>query len=129
MIALFVSPDGKHLLGYAPGRGQGKYYICPIDGTPPIPISGLGLGDVPIQWSADGRSLYVREDGDFDTGIYRLDLSGGGRELLKKISPDPVGLIGLEVNPGGVQITPDGKSYVYTYWTFLPDLFLLEGLK
>jgi len=114
----------------ASGHGpDGKYYLCPIDGSKPTPVSGLGLGDVPIQWSADGRALYVREDGDFDSGIYRLNLSTGGRELVKKIVPDPVGLIGLEVKPGGIQITPDGKSYVYTYWSYVDNLFLLEGLK
>ncbi len=130
MIALLVSPDGKYLLGLASGHGpDGKYYLCPIDGSKPTPVSGLGLGDVPIQWSADGRALYVREDGEFDSGIYRLNLSTGGRELVKKIVPDPVGLIGLEVKPGGIQITPDGKSYVYTYWSYVHNLFLLEGLK
>ena len=83
---------------------------------------------MPIQWSADSRALYVRDGGDVDATIYRVDLSGH-RTLVKKIVPDPVGLIGLEVRPGGIQITPDGKSYVYTYWTALQDLILIEGLK
>lgn len=129
-IALLVSPDSKYFLGLAAGRGpDGKYYLCPIDGRHPTPITGLALGDVPIAWSADGKAIYVRSDSDFDSGIYRLDLSNGDRKLIKKIVPDPVGLIGLEVKPGGVQIARDGKSYVYTYWTYLSDLFLLEGLK
>jgi hypothetical protein len=71
----------------------------------------------------------VREDEDLSSRIYRVDLSSGDRKLLKEIVPDPVGLIGIEVKPGGIQITPDGKSYVYTYWTFTPDLFVLDGLK
>jgi eukaryotic-like serine/threonine-protein kinase len=130
MIALLVSPDSKYLLGLASGNGpDGQYYICPIDGSKPNPISGLGIGDVPIQWASDGRALYVRRDSEIDSGIYRLDLHGGRREPLNKIVPDPVGLIGLEVKPGGIQITPDGKSYVYTYWSHLPNLFLVEGLK
>lgn len=129
-IALLVSPDSKYFLGLAAGRGpDGRYYLCPIDGRHPTPISGLALGDVPIQWSADGKAIYVRNDTDFDTDIFRLDLSNGDRKLLKKIVPDSVGLIGLEVKPGGVQIARDGKSYVFTYWTYLSDLFLLENLK
>jgi len=130
MIALLVSPDGKYLLGLASGHGpDGKYYLSPIDGSKATPVSGLGLGEVPIQWSSDGRALYVRSDSEVDSGIYRLDLSSGRRDPLNKIVPDPVGLIGIEVKPGGIQITPDGKSYVYTYWSRLPNLFLLEGLK
>ncbi len=130
MIALLVSPDAKNLVGWVPDKGpDGKYYLCPLNGATPTPISGLGLGEVPIQWSADGRALYVREGGDVDAAIYRVDLSGR-RTLVKKIVPDPVGLIGIEVRgPGGIQITPDGKSYVYTYWTTLQDLVLIEGLK
>jgi hypothetical protein len=85
---------------------------------------------VPIRWGADGRALYVREDSDLESSIYRLDLRGGGEKLLKRIAPDPVGLIGLEVNrPGGVQVSSDGKSYVYTYWILLQELFVMEGLK
>ena len=130
MIALSVSPDGKQLLGLASDRNSdGRYYLCPADGTSPTPITGLGLGGVPIQWSADGRALYEREDSDFESEIYKLDLLNGKRILLKKIVPDPVGMIGIEVKPGGVKITPDGKSYVYTYWTVLQELFVVEGLR
>ena len=130
MIAILVSPDGKSLVGWAPDKGpDGKYYLCPLDGSPLTPILALGLGEVPIQWSTDNRSLFIRDGGDLEATIYRMNLSSGRRALVKKILPDPVGLIGLEVRPGGIQITPDGRSYVYTYWIGLQDLFLIEGLK
>ena len=129
IIALLVSPDGKRLLTWAPDKGpDGKYYLSPIDGTKSTPIAGLEMGEMPIRWSTDGRALYVRS-GDFSANIYRIDLSSGRRELRKEIMPDQVGFLGFEVTPGGIQITPDGKSYVYTYWTALRDLFLAEDLK
>jgi Tol biopolymer transport system component len=128
IIALLVSPDRKRLVVWAPDKGpDGKYYLSPIDGTKSTPIPGLEMGEVPIRWSTDGQALYVRASDDFTTNIYRIDLSSGRRELRKEIVPDQVGFIGLEDR--GVQITPDGKSYVYTYWTALRDLFLAEGLK
>jgi Tol biopolymer transport system component len=130
MVALSVAPDGKSFLGWTADQSpDGRYYLSPIDGTMPRPISGLGLGGVPIQWSADGRALYVRQDTELDSEISRLNLAGGSLKLLKKITPDEVGMIGLEAKPGGIKITPDGKSYVYTYWTALGELFLMEGLK
>jgi eukaryotic-like serine/threonine-protein kinase len=129
IIALLVSPDGKHLVTWAPDKGpDGKYYLSPIDGNKSIAIAGLESGEMPIRWSSDGRSLYVRS-GDFSFSIYRIDLLSGHRELRTEIVPDQVGFLGLEVTPGGIQITPDGKSYVYTYWTALRDLFVAEGLK
>ena len=130
IIALLVCPDGKRLIALGPDKGLGgRYFLSPLDGSEPSSIPGLEPGEMPIQWNSDGRALYVRGSGDVDTKIYRVDLSSGRRELLKEIVPDPVGLIGIEVRPGGVQITPDGKSYVYTYWSALRDLFLAEGLK
>ena len=128
VIALMVSPDGKRLLTWV-GGADGRYHLSPMDGTAPTPIPGLRSGEMPIQWSADGRSIYVRGPSDFDPNIYWVDLATGGRRLWKPIAPDPVGLIGMEVRPGGVKITPDGRFYVYTYWTALQDLFLAEGLK
>ena len=128
-IALLVSPDGKRIIVWAPDQTpDGKYYLSPIDGSESTTIPGIELGDTPIRWSADGQSLYVRS-GDSSVSISRIDLSNGHRELRTQITPDPVGFLGFEVTPGGVQITPDGKSYVYTYWTALRDLFLGEGLK
>ena len=130
IIALLISPDGKRLVSWASDQTpDGRYYISPIDGTDSRPIPGLEPGEVPLQWSSDGDALYLLGSGDFTTRIYRVDLSSGRRKLWKEIVPDQVGFIGLEVKRGGIQITPDGKSYVYTYWTALRDLFLADGLK
>jgi serine/threonine protein kinase/Tol biopolymer transport system component len=77
IIALLVSPDGKRLVAWAPDRGpDGKYYLSPVDGTKSTAIPGLEVGETPIQWSTDGRSLYVRS-GDFISSIYRIDLLSG----------------------------------------------------
>ena len=61
IIALLVSPDGKRLVAWAPDKGpDGKYYLSPIDGTESTPIPGIEIGETPIQWSLDGRSLDKR---------------------------------------------------------------------
>jgi serine/threonine protein kinase/WD40 repeat protein len=125
MVALLVSPDGKQILSLA----QGRYYLSPIDGSGSTQIRGIAADETPIQWSTDGRALYMQETGPLAVKIYRLDLATGRQELRKELLPDPVGFIDFETRPGGIQITPDGKSYVYTYWTALRDLFLAEDLK
>jgi serine/threonine protein kinase/Tol biopolymer transport system component len=108
IISLMVSPDGKRLLSWAPDGGpEGKYFLLSLDGTKPAPVPGIALGEVPIQWSADGRGIYVRGSDDSNIEIYRVDLSDGRRKFWKRIQPDPVGLLGVEVR-GGVKITPDG---------------------
>jgi len=128
MVALRVSPDGKRVVAWSP---EGRYYVVPLDGTVPTRIPGLESDEEePIQWSADGRALYVRGPSDFKTEVHRVEIASGRRRLWKKIVPsNSVGLIGLEAKPGGILITPDGRSCVYTYWTTLQELVLIEGLQ
>jgi serine/threonine protein kinase len=123
--AVLISPNGKMLA--AVGGAEG-YELRPVDGGEPRPIRGAVLGDELVQWSSDGRFLYVRGLGDSAVEFFRLDLSTGRREPWKKIEPaDPVGLIGIQ--PAAVHMTPDGRSYVYSYWKTLTELYLVDSLK
>jgi Tol biopolymer transport system component len=118
--ALRVSPDGKSVITLQPDT---TYYIQPLNGEAAKPIPGLESGDEPIQWSDDGRAVYVIGSGEFATKIYRVDLATGNRREWKTIDPpNKVGLVGLETNQGGILITPDGKVSVYTYWILLQHL-------
>jgi Tol biopolymer transport system component len=133
-----VTPDGFVGMLMSPGAQNivavdryGEYYVCGIGAsTTPRPLAGYQDGDVPLQWSGDGRFLYVREAGNLALRIYRLDVTTGARQLWKAlVPPDPAVLIDIGSDPGQVRITPDGKSYAYTYWTFEGELYLAEGLK
>jgi hypothetical protein len=94
-----------------------------LNGGAATPIPGLESGDEPIQWSDDGRAVYIIGPGEFATKIYRVNLATGNRREWKDIDPpNKVGHIGLELNPGGILITPDGKVCVYTYWILLQHL-------
>jgi Tol biopolymer transport system component len=119
-----TSPDGK-LVITSDGR------IFPLE-----PASGLELrrlpgfafpADSPVQWSADGGSIYVRNDtAGLPCRIDRLDLKTGRRELWKDLRPsDPAGVSGIE----NVAVTRDGSAYAYQYNRFLGDLYLVEGLR
>ncbi len=126
-IAVLVSPEGKRLAVYGP---DGARYIYLVEGGKPASISGLVPGDTLIQWSADGRSLFVRGPEDPPVRVFRVDLASGRRQLWKELTPsDPVGNVGVSADQRGVLVTPDGKFFVYTYWTALSTLFLAEGLK
>jgi Tol biopolymer transport system component len=126
-VVLLVSPDGKHVVALGP---DGQYYRGPLNSGESVVIRGIEEGDIPLQWSADGRSLYARAPGDFVARLYRIDLVTGRREFWKELAPlDPTGVIGLQAEPRGVLVTPDGKGIVYTYWSGLTELYLAEGLK
>jgi WD40 repeat protein len=119
-----VSPDGKLLAVGA----DGDFQLRPPDGGEPRPIRGPLLGDELIQWSSDGRFLFLRRPNDSAIEFFRLDLSTGRIEPWKSIgAADPVGLIGFQ--PASVHLTPDGRSFVYTYWKVLTELYLVDGLN
>ena len=87
-------------------------------------MPGLSKGLYAIQWSDDGRSLFVRTSGVRPLKVYRLELSSGRLELWKEFSVSDIGAGRMEVIP-----TPDGRSYVYGYTRYFSDLFIAEGLR
>jgi tRNA A-37 threonylcarbamoyl transferase component Bud32 len=127
-VGLLLSPDGRTL---ATIDRYGEYYLYPVDGTAkPYPLQGYIDGDVLLQWSADGRSLFIREAGNLVLRIHRLDIATGDRRFWKElVPPDPTVVIDIGSDPGQVRISADGKSYAYTYWTFEGELYLAQGFK
>jgi Tol biopolymer transport system component len=125
MHAVLISPDGKLLAGLT---SAGNYVLHPVDGAKMRSIRGALPGDDLIQWSSDGRSLYVRGLGDSSLDFFRIDLATGRRQRWKSIVPaDTVGMIGFQ--PAAVRMTPDGRSVAYSYWKTLTDLYLVDNLK
>jgi Tol biopolymer transport system component len=126
MLGALVAPEGRRILMADPLEG---YLVWPLDGGKPVAVPGLDPRDRPIQWSADGRFLYVKGPEDWVLRIYRHNLITGQRELWKELAPtDSTGVIGVATGRGELAMTPDGKKYVFTYWTSFTDLFLVEGL-
>ena len=122
--SVLISPDGKLL---AELSGEGDYQLRPVDGGEARPIGGALPGDELIQWSSDGRYLFLQGPKDKAIEFFRVNLSTGTREPWKSIgAADPVGMIGFQ--PESVHMTPDGKSFVYTYWKVLTELYLVDGL-
>ena len=109
-VGLLLSPDGQTL---ATVDRYGEYYLYPVDGgSQPQPLSGYRDGDVLLQWSADGRFLFIREAGNLVLRLHRLELSTGDRQFWKElVPPDPTVLVDIGSDPGQVRISRDGTSY------------------
>jgi len=123
MFAKCLTSDGRHVVSSGPDQ---RFYLYPVAGGEPTPIPGLVKGDVPSQWTQDGRSLFVRRRGDIPQRITKLDVATGRKELWKELMPpDPAGV--WIVSP--VSITPDEKYYAYGFARSLADLYVVDGLK
>ena len=117
-----VSLDGR----FAVLLDNNRSFLFPTDGGDPTPVPGLDVGEFPIQWSADGRSLYTHREGELPARIWRVEIATGRKELVKELAPeDPDGVTSIEA----IFMTPDGRTIVYSYRNNLSDLYVVTGLK
>jgi Tol biopolymer transport system component len=117
-----VSPDGRSIVAIG---ADGRLLIQPAEGGATRPVPGLQAGDVPIRWSGDAGSLYVFRKSDTPARIIRVDVGSGRLSRVADLVPsDRAGT----KPPIAVQMTPDGRVYVYTYSQTVSDLYLVQGL-
>ena len=121
-FALIPSPDGKYLAGTI--RAQGATLFA-VEGGPGRPVPGAGVSDVPAQWSADSRALYVYQPGEPPVKVYRLDIATGKKDLVKELAPDDRGGV---VSIGPVVTNPTGSEFAYSYYQMLSVLYVVSGL-
>ena len=124
--AVLVSPDGQRVAGTTT---RGVHLIFRADGEGrPRPIGGALKDDALVQWSSDGKAIYVRGGEARPLILYRLDLATGRRERWKElVPPDLTGFQGYGNGPGAVCLTPDGRFYAYTFITDSSRLILSAG--
>jgi eukaryotic-like serine/threonine-protein kinase len=121
-VGISASPDGKYLLVACP---DGKACLYPLGGGEPRFIPGMEIEDAPIQWAADGASLYLYKYGTLPARIERVEIATGKRTLWKTLAPsDAAGVHGITI----IHMTPDGRVCFYSYLRTFSDLFLVKGL-
>ena len=139
-----ISPEGVHTAAratpdgrFVEGTSGGKHALYLVDGGEPRALPFLSAEDTALQWTNDGRFMYVLRASPWSSTpaeiyqtleavIDRVDVSTGARTLWRTIKPvDPVGLEAIV----DVRITPDGNSYCYGYLRSLSTLLVVEGLK
>jgi Tol biopolymer transport system component/predicted Ser/Thr protein kinase len=118
-----ITPDAKSAVVSGPDR---RTYLYPLEGGEPTPLTGLGKEDLPVRFSPDGRTLFVQTRGGIPSRVYRYDVVSGKKELWKELAPaDAAGLNSIS----RFVVTPDGKTYAYSYVRVLSYLQLVEGMK
>jgi DNA-binding winged helix-turn-helix (wHTH) protein/Tol biopolymer transport system component len=117
-----VSPDGKVLVAVDQER---KFWLYPTDGREPAAFPGIKPGEDAIRWSADGKYVFVASDG-IPVEVNRIEVATGRRQFVCKMAPRDLAGV-WDVWP--ILITPDGKSYVYSDYRILSDLYVASGLR
>jgi eukaryotic-like serine/threonine-protein kinase len=118
-----VPPDGKFVAALG---ADGNRWLFPVSGGEPQPIPGVQPNERIAGFTADGNSVFVYNFAGLPCLITRIDLATGKRAGWKQLVPaDAAGVDAI----GGIGMTPDAKSYVYSYPRTLSDLYVVEGLK
>jgi len=118
-----ISPDGTGLIV----SGNSKdWFVQPMAGGEPRSIPGLQPGERILGWTSDGKAVHVRPElSVLPVTLTRIELATGARRKLMAFTlPDPVG----HIQTRGVFITPDARSFAFTYDKKLSGLFLVDGL-
>jgi Tol biopolymer transport system component len=119
-----ASPDGKLL---AVTASDGTLALYPVDGGGPARlVRGWTSEATPIQWSADGGSLYFTAGAEIPADVQRFDLATGQSQPWKQLAPSDRAGVQAIASP---LVTPDGRTYAYTYVRLLGDLYLSDSLK
>ena len=126
MGGIHVSPKGDKFMAV---DGRQTPLVCFSEGSEPKPVPGLTSKDLVVGWCGDNQSVFViPANGVWPVEVRRVDTDTGQREpqpVLTITLPDMAGL----VNSPGLQVTPDGLTYIFSTGRFLCDLLVAEGLK
>lgn len=118
-----VSPDGGWVVALGP---DGVPALYSLQGGERVAIPGLGELDVPLAWRPDGRELYVARYEENWPRIDRVEIKTGRKQPWTTLGPlAPNDILGQ----GRVLVSPDGRSYAYSYARSLSDLYVTSPLK
>ena len=117
-------PSGREAIRDARTRSTARDLLMEAGGGQPI--RGADPGDLPILVSADGSMLYVHAGSGVPAQIASIDLRSGERTIVRRLlPPDPSGITSIL----RIVMTPDARSYAYTYVRAISALYLVEGIR
>ena len=119
---IFVSPDGRWISAIG---SDTRVHVFPTGGGTPKDFANSLPGDTPAGWSADGSHLYVSTPG-IPARLGQIDVTTGERTKVRDLSgADPAGVMTF----GGVRVTPDGQTIIFSYVRILSTLYRAHGLR
>lgn len=120
---LRVSPDGRRTAAL---DGDGQVVTVSLADGQTRRVAGTETREMPIGWTADSRSIYVYTPQTLPSRVFVVDVETGRRTLWREIVPrERFGVFGVM----NMVITPDGRSWFYSFQQAQSELFLIEGLK
>jgi hypothetical protein len=119
---IFVSPDGRWISAIG---SDTRVHLFPTAGGPAKDLANSLPGDSPAGWSEDGLRAYVSVPG-IPARLDQIDVTSGARTKVRDLNgADPAGVMTF----GGVRVTPDGQTIIFSYVRILSTLYRAHGLR
>ncbi len=118
-----VSPDAQAVVVIS----EDTIYIRSLKTGEQTSLGPIEAGESVISWSADGRYLFIQHDTSENRSskIIRMDVHSGKKEVWRELRPPDPGAYVF----GQVCLTPDAKSYGFSYQRDLETLYLVKGVR
>jgi len=113
-----LSPDGSRIAVGMYNASEGRIRIIPVTGGPASNIVVEGWAGIDyVDWSPDGKALYVSSRSTAGAVLLRVDLQGRAQRLSAERSQYAV--------PGTP--SPDGRHLLLAHWTLGGNVWMIEG--
>ena len=116
-----ISPDGKYVVLKNTENKLSLYRIS--DGTY-SPLKNLDEDFSLVRWTGDGETFFIRRRRELPAVIYKYDPATGTMEKWLKLMPRDAAGVNQIVS---LKLTPDGKTYAYSFKRESSDLYLMEN--
>lgn len=117
-----ISPDGRYAVLTDSEDRLSLYQTS--DGAAST-LKNLEKGFLLTRWTDDGENLFVWQREGFPVIVYKYNIASGKKEeWLKLIPKDTTGVSQIIT----IKLTPDGKTYAYSYLRESSELYLMENL-
>jgi hypothetical protein len=117
-----VSPDGSSV---ALVGADDRLYLFPTKGGEAKPVPSVMPGEYAINWTSDGRGLFVTTGSELPRRVFRVDLATGRRVPWKELPTTQTAGIRLSQ----ISMTPDGRTFLHSYARLLSNLYVGQGLS
>jgi len=119
---LFVSPDARWIAAIGPDT---RVHLYPLGGGSPTDLPASRASDFPAGWTADGKGLYVSQQG-IPCTLDLIDIATGRRTHVRDLSGSDAGGV---TSFGPVRVTPDGRTSIVGVVRILSTLYQVQNLR
>ena len=117
-----ISPDGQYAVLT---DSENRLAVYKISNGTSFPLEHLDNYYNFVRWANDGENLFVFRRGEIPAIIYKYNPATGNKENWLELLPKD--LLGVSEITSPI-LTPDGKTYAYTYVSEFSELYLMEDL-